>query len=170
MISLESIQTLLRYSDWANQQVLRCAAPLTAEQLDRPFPIGRGSLRSTLAHIVAAEHVWLQRWMGRGETPWPREDTPTSPAAFGDALRQTWKQRDAFLAKLGDADLRRCGVYRDSKGSLFNATLGDMLLQGCIHSTHHRAQVVNMLRQLEAETPELDYMMWVRRPATSPCV
>jgi hypothetical protein len=38
--------------------------------------------------------------------------------------------------------------YRDSKGSLFKATLNDMLIQNVMHSTHHRAQIVNAIRRV----------------------
>jgi uncharacterized protein YciI len=56
-------------------------------------------------------------------------------------------------------------VYRDSKGSLFQATLGDMLMQGVMHTKHHQAQAVNALKRLGAAWPELDYMYRVRKPA-----
>jgi uncharacterized damage-inducible protein DinB len=39
-----------------------------------------------------------------------------------------------------------------------------MLLQGALHSKHHQAQAVNILRRLGAAWPELDYMMHVRKP------
>ena len=41
---------------------------------------------------------------------------------------------------------------------------GDMILQGLVHSIHHRAQAVNMLRQLGLGPPEVDYMTSVRLP------
>ncbi len=53
MIDLTTIKTLLRYSDWANEQLARAAAGTTLELLDKVFDIGRGSLRKTLLHILA---------------------------------------------------------------------------------------------------------------------
>ena len=73
--------------------------------------------------------------------------------------------RDAYLARLRDADLADGVVYRDSKGSIFQASRGDMLVQMFVNSTHHRAQAANMLRQLGAGLVELDYMMSLRKPA-----
>ncbi len=168
MMNLESIRTFLRYNDWADGQLLAVAAPLVDEQLDRPFEMGRGTLRKTLLHIVDGEHVWVQRWKGQTETLWPNEDEPVSAAALRERLGATHKDRDAFVPALKERDLSRWVTYRDSKGSLFTASLGDMMLQMCIHSTHHRAQAVNMLRRLGAQAPELDYMYWVRRPAAEP--
>lgn len=165
MIDLGTVQALLQYSDWANGRVLDCSRGLADDALDRPFDIGMGSLRRTLLHIWAGEHVWLRRWKGLVETPWPSEVERIGMADLADRFRQTWAERAAFLTTLSNADLPRVQVYRDSKGSLFRSSLGDMLLQGCIHSTHHRAQAANLLRRLEAESPELDYMMWLRQPA-----
>jgi uncharacterized damage-inducible protein DinB len=65
---------------------------------------------------------------------------------------------------LTEKELGQMIAYRDSKGSLFAATLSDMLLQGILHSVHHRAQAVNMVRRLGGAALEMDYMTFVRRP------
>lgn len=164
-IDLASLRPLLLYSDWANGQVLRAAAGLDDGQLDRAMEIGRGSFRRTLLHLYAGEHVWLQRWQGKGETPWPDESEAASVVTLAERFGRTRGERDTFLKLLTPADTQRRLSYRDSRGGLFAATLGDMLLQAVIHSIHHRAQLVNMLRRLGIAAPELDYIMWVRRPA-----
>ena len=165
MMNLESIQTLLRYNDWANGHLLQTAGPLAAELLDRAFEMGRVTLRKTLLHIAVAEHVWVQRWKAKIEGPWPNEDEPVGVAAIRERLGATQKDRNGFLGTLTDPDLSRIVAYRDSFGSLYTAALGDMLLQLCTHSAHHRAQAVNMLRNVGAGVVELDYMYWVRKPA-----
>ena len=167
MVVLDTVHAFLKYSDWATQQVLRCSFPLGAEQLDRPFKMGMGTFRRTLLHIYHGEHVWLKRW--KSETiAWPPEDESVTLTALAEGFRKTWQERDAFLESLSDAELDRSVVYVDSSGGYFQTKLGHMLIEGCLHSTHHRAQAVNMLRQLGAETPELDYIMWIRRPTTRP--
>ena len=165
MTDVSAVRAILRYSDWANSQILRAAARLTDEQLDRPFDTGLGSLRRTLIHIWAGESVWLARWQGMTETAWPDELEPLSIVTLAERLGQHYAQRDVFLARQSPGDLQRLIVYRDSKGGLFSAPLADMMLQMGLHSTHHRAQAVNLLRRVGASPPELDYMMWVRKPA-----
>ena len=54
--------------------------------------------------------------------------------------------------------------YRDSKGSLYQTTLQNMLLEMIVHATHHRAQAINALRRVGAAVPEVDYMQQVREP------
>lgn len=164
MIDLPTVRTILRYGDWANEQSVHACSNLPDEQLDRVFDIGRGTLRKTLLHILAGESVWLRRWQGDCETLWPSEDEPASPATIEGRFTETIRNRDLFLATIDAGRLTRAVVYRDSKGSLFSASLGDMMLQMCLHSTHHRAQAVNILRRLDVSPPEVDYMMWVRKP------
>ncbi len=159
------MRALLRYGDWANEQVVGASAELRNEQLDREFDIGRGSLRRTLLHILAGETVWVRRWQGDCETPWPNEEEQVAPETIGARFAEAIRSRSLLLSTVDPEKLNRPIVYRDSKGSLFSASLGDMMLQMCLHSTHHRSQAVNMLRRLGATAPELDYMMWVRRPA-----
>jgi uncharacterized damage-inducible protein DinB len=160
-----TIAALFRHNDRANDIVLEAAAPLSDAQLDRAFDMGRGSLRKTMIHIWAGESVWLQRWQGRVETPWPDENEHASAKTLADRFATLRTGRDQFLANLTPAAMAKAQKYRDSKGSLFNTTLGDMVLQMFVHSTHHRAQAVNMLRHLGVSHPQVDYMMLVRQPA-----
>ncbi len=165
MGDLTTIKKLLGYSDWANGQLALAASNLSPESLDKTFDIGLGTMRRILLHILAGETVWLQRWQGRRDTPWPNEDDLVPPATIQARFAEVSAQRDRFLAGLKPEETSRAIVYRDSKGSLFSATLGDMMIQMSTHSTHHRAQAVNVFRRLGALPPELDYMMWVRKQA-----
>jgi uncharacterized damage-inducible protein DinB len=170
MITLNTLRELFRYCDWADTKVLDAAATRDAAALDRKFEMGMGSLRRTLLHIHNGEHVWLQRW--KRETPaWPSEDGPVDVAALRERFQRTWHERDAFVATLGDADLLREQKYRDSKGNVYLAALGDMLVQMCNHSHHHRAQALNMLRHTGADLPKpgLDYIfMRLANPSDPP--
>jgi uncharacterized damage-inducible protein DinB len=166
--TINSVRCWLSYSDWANGVILSAARPMTDAQLDTPFEMGRGCFRKTLLHLWAGESVWVSRWQGKVETPWPDEEQRVSVEAIAARFEPVYAARNIFLATQQDADLSRDVIYRDSKGSLFQARLGDMMTQMLVHSTHHRAQLVNMLRRLGVDPPpELDYMMWRRRPIAS---
>lgn len=164
MFDLVSLRSIFSYSDWANSRLLDAAAGLRDAQLDQPFPIGPGSLRRTLIHICVGENVWLKRWQGQRETRWPSEDVKLSVQDVRRELEGANRERERFMSGLSATRLQEPLVYRDSKGSLFRAPLGQMMFQAANHSIHHRAQAVNLLRQLGAGLVELDYMMWVRQP------
>lgn len=167
MTTLALLRQLLDYSDWANAQVLSAAARLSDEQLDRPLEIGPdpGTLRRVLMHTWAGEDMWLRRWQGEIEAKWPAESERLSVAQLRDRFEATRARRGPFIAGLEDAAVVRVQEYRDSRGSLFKAALADMLLQGIVHSVHHRAQATNAIRRLGGAAPEMDYMMHIRQPA-----
>lgn len=164
-MNLDSFKEYFSYSDWANTRLCEVAGNLSNEALDQPFDIGLGSLRRTLTHIWAGEHVWTLRWQGRSETPWPIETAPVAPATLLQRYAEVRARRDAFVAELSPEKLRDEVVYRDSKGSLFHATLNEMILQLMVHSIHHRAQAANLIRRLGGTVDDMDYMYHVRLPA-----
>lgn len=163
-MDLDTFKALFRYSDWANLRVLGCAAELSNEQLDRQLEIGSGTLRKTLLHLYNGEFVWRQRWQTEDAVPWPSEDEPAAIPALTDRFKTNFAARDGFLATVTALALTQIRKYRDSRGTWYEAPLGDMLMQAGVHSIHHRAQIVNMLRRLGGEAPELDYMYWRRHP------
>jgi uncharacterized damage-inducible protein DinB len=165
MFNPDSLRDILRYNDWANDRLLHAAVEFSDTQLDQPFDVGLGSLRRILTHLYTGEHVWLQRWQGKQETPWPDEKEKVSIADLSKRFAQVRSEREAFISKLSDAALANEVTYRDSKGSLFKATLSDMLNQGIFHSAHHRAQLANLIRRTNGTIVDLDYMYWARKPA-----
>ncbi len=166
MDGLTTIRRLIEYSDWANAHVLSAAAGLTDEQLDRPLQIGpgAGSLRRVLTHTWAGEDMWLRRWRGETEAKWPDESERLSVEQLAGRFDRTQQERQKFLGSLDPASTECVQAYRDSRGSLFRAVLHDMLLQGIVHSIHHRAQATNAIRRLGGNAPEMDYMMRIRQP------
>ena len=162
MTGINPIRTLFDYSDRANDQIIEASEALNDDQLDRRFKMGRGTLRKTLKHILAGEHVWLLRWNGQADAPWLDEEVATPVTGIARDLRQTSKERSKFLDTINEGDASPPMSYLDTVSGYFTASLGDMILQGLVHSIHHRAQAVNMLRQLGVEPPEVDYMMSVR--------
>src|SRR3954463_949396 len=51
---------LLEHNNWANSQVIQACAALSDEQLDaEPQSTTLGSIRQTLAHLVASQHGYL---------------------------------------------------------------------------------------------------------------
>jgi len=159
---LPTIRRLLGHGDWANAALLSAAESLTDAQLDTDHQLGPGSLRKILQHIAIAERVWVARSRGEAETPWPKE----APQTIGEIRRydgQTRIERAEFLGGIGDdAFLDRIQPYRDSRGTLYKAALGDMLLQLVHHSIHHRAQAVNALKRLGQPLVEVDFMYQAR--------
>lgn len=164
MSEVEALRQMFAYSDERTRALLAAAGPVDAAGLDRPFEMGFGSLRRTLEHIEHGDRAWLGRWRGEVETAWPKFDSEASPSQIEARLAIVSQDRDAFLATLTNEALDERQTYRDSRGTLYHATLRQMLYQALIHATHHRAQATNMLRQITGTGLEMDYMVTVRQP------
>ena len=163
----ESVRTHYAYADWARGRVHATAAELSDESLDRTFEIGMGSVRATLLHIRTAEQWWFENWtLGPGRL-FPPSDTRLPVAELTALFDETRTARDRFLDGLTDADLLRPTTATPRPGVHRTFPLGVTMLQLCCHGTHHRAQVLNMFRQLGAPVPALDYISMLReqRPA-----
>lgn len=165
MLDLQTLRTLLTYTDWSTTRLLECATPVSDEHLDTDLHIGPGTLRRILLHTYNGELIWLKRCQGTIENPWPGESEKVSIADLATRFRANTAARNTWLSTLDPTTLARTQTYRDSKGTLYQAPLGDMLLQTAMHTKHHQAQAVNALKRLGAQWPELDYMYRVRQPA-----
>lgn len=165
MSPLDPFRELFRYGDAMNDQLFNVAETLDVAMLDQKLDIGLGSVRAILRHIAAGEETWLRRWQKDVESPWVESSLPSDLVQVHARLVAVRPTRDAFLDSLTPASLFAEQIYRDSKGSMFKATLQEMLIQGVLHSHHHRAQVVNAIRRVGGPTIEVDYMYSVRKPA-----
>lgn len=166
-VPLDLFVAWARYSDQALAEILTAADPLDDAALDQRFDIGLRTLRRTLIHIIGGESVWLARIAGAADTPWPDQRAPLSVDQLRTQARANAQQRDTRLAALVPDHLATRQTYRDSTGARFTATLAEMWSQFFIHSIHHRAQAVNILRQLGHPAADMDYMIHVRQPATT---
>jgi uncharacterized damage-inducible protein DinB len=167
------VATLLElscYCRWANEQILSRAAALPAARLAQSFDMGVASLDRTMQHVHHGESTWLERCRGNNEARWPSFEAAPDPAGLAERLRSTAAEREGYLRSLDESALQVVLTYRDSRGCHFQASRFDMVLQQLVHSAHHRAQALNMLRQLGAELPDpgLDYIFMRRANPNDP--
>lgn len=165
MTRMDEIRDLYAYNRWANRRTLDAAERLTPEELSRDLGSSFPSVRETLAHVLAAEWIWLERW--RGSSP------PGLPEAWDlsrlEAVRARWSEVETdqrtFVEGLDEAALDRVIAYRNTAGTEFENPLGQLLRHVVNHSTYHRGQVVTLLRQLGAEAVATDYVVYLRERA-----
>lgn len=160
---IDEIRELYAYDRWANRLILDAASELGADELERDLGSSFSSVRETLAHILAAEWVWLERWRGRSP-----EAVPDSwNLGTLDELLTKWAEVEddqaVLLSEMSEADLLRRVAYRNTKGEPFEQPMWQMLRHVVNHSTYHRGQVVTMLRQLGADAPSTDLILFYRR-------
>ena len=147
---------LLEYHNWATNRILDFAADLSDESLDRDFKMGPGSIRKTLLHLYDAERWWPEIW-ANGSTPFPKSPEDTSIAT----LRQQWgdvlQKRRELLTNMKPDEAQRI-VAVQFGGPPINFRIGVSINQLAVHGTHHRAQLINMLRHVDAPWKNIDLL------------
>ena len=109
-----------------------------------------------------AELVWLERFKGLPNPP--RIDE----SEFADivALRDRWtiveEHRRAWFEGLTPEAAASVVHYKTMEGGAFSAPLWQIMQHQVNHSTYHRGQVMNFMRQLGARTVATDMALWDR--------
>ncbi len=159
---LKEIQELYEYNRWANHRILEAASKLSADSFNKDLRNSFPSIRDTLAHILAAEWIWLTRWKGASPTGMPDSWDLTTH----ETLRKQWleveRDQTAFVSGLTNGSLKSVINYRNTAGQPFANPLWQMMRHVVNHSTYHRGQVITMLRQLDADTVATDLILFFR--------
>jgi uncharacterized damage-inducible protein DinB len=131
------VRRLFTYDDWANrEEVSRLRA-----MAEPPVPAVR-----ILAHIAAAQRLWIVRMLG-GEPPpvWPEWNLDRCAAEVA-ALRGAWREA------LPRIDRTASITYVNSLGEQWNSRNDDVLMHVILHGAYHRGQIAIIIRDA-GETP-----------------
>ena len=160
-MNLNDIRRLFDYTDYANGLALDAAEKLDEERRRYDFKNSHGSIHGALVHMAGAEWVWLERW--KGVSP-PRIWTADDFTGL-EALRSRWRQveseRRELLERLTEEELLQDLSYTNLKGQPFTLPLVEQMQHVVNHSTHHRGQVVGMIRQLGLQPPGVDLINYL---------
>lgn len=148
LMNARSARTLFTYNRWANRLLLDAARELPAEELQRDLRGSFESILGTLRHLLWGERSWLRFWTENGFGP------NLAPSDYPDlsAIVASWSaleaEQDAFARALTDERLAADFPVQEN-----DYVLGELIQHALNHSTHHRGQVVLMLRQLGHTPP-----------------
>lgn len=156
-------QELFDYNFWANRSVWECIIALDKELFGKPLPHNRPSLREQCIHILGVESWWTH-FLATGELEFVDEE----PLKSLDDVRAAWDQvelkvRD-YLAHMTAAELTRTvrpSFWKDP----WSVQAWQGLMQVLNHSTDHRAQLLDTIRELGGATVEQDYLSYLHERA-----
>ena len=140
------LQILLSHDRWATAQLLDTCDKLTPDQFHHRFDIGPGSLHDTVTHIAGAMRAWTET-LG-GQDPRPRLETDgqrRTPGQLRSLFEEAWRE---FAAEARRRPLQEMVTRRTRDGKILQINRSAVLTQVTTHGMHHRAQCLNMLRQL----------------------
>lgn len=166
-MNLADIKRLFDYTEWANALAMDAANHLSDEELRRDFGISHKSVFGTLLHMAGAEWIWLERWNGRSpskDEAWPQWSMESCPSLAD--LKQRWadvaENRRQYLSRLDDSNLDKVLAFTLLSGTSDSMPLGHQMQHVVNHATHHRGQVVGMIRQLGSAPPSTDLIFYLR--------
>ena len=161
-MTLDEIRDLYAYSVWANARTFDAVAALPAGVAEAPVVSSFPSIRATLAHLVASEWVWLQRWQGHSPSAAPDWASKADLAQLRRELSAVEADRGAYLSRLTAIDLTRILSYRSLARKPHADPLAGILRHVVNHSTYHRGQVTTLLRQAGHPAPDTDLVIFLR--------
>jgi uncharacterized damage-inducible protein DinB len=148
---LETLIRLMKFDDWANQETLASlramsAAPSRAVKL--------------LAHIVAAQWLWLERMKGMPQSlpVWPEWALEEVEAQL-PLLKREWK---VFLGEKKSPELALRFQYTNTKGEHFSSTIADTVMHVAMHGVYHRGQIALQVRDNGGEPAYTDFIQAAR--------
>ena len=144
------LEKLFEHNNWANLQIIQACSALSEEQLDaEPQSATKGSIRSTLSHLVTSQRGYLAL------LTLPVEARPNTPLAFGEL------QESARISGEGLLALAR-GEWSEPVKPQLQTTDGyyvepwAVMVQIINHATEHREQIKSMLSSLGVTPPDID--------------
>jgi len=159
MVKIQPIMDMYSHMRWADAEVWRAVVA------HRPA-FDDAKLKELLEHIHIVQRAFLMVWRGEDITEnMPRFDDLASllewaKPCYGEALEHIEAIGDEGLSKpvkLPWAEMIENQIGRKPEGT----TTGETALQVAMHSAHHRGQVNTRLRELGAEPPTVDYIVWL---------
>ena len=164
-MQIDAIRELYDYNHWANQRVLSAMTPLTDDMFTRNMGNSFVSLRDTLAHILGAEWIWLERWRGRS----PKALLSASDFPTLQALQRRWAavrlDQNQYIQTLVPDRLNDDVSYTNTRGERYSYALWRQMLHVINHSSYHRGQVTTLLRQMGAEPAGTDLLVYYDQAA-----
>lgn len=145
-----TLERLFRHLAWADRRFLEAIDPADP----RLEPAAK-----LMAHIVAAEHIWLGRARSRdlGDfKPW-QELSPEECAELADRNAHGFLE---LAMTTTEPDLEKVIAYRTTRGDAMRTPLGDILLHVALHGAYHRGQIAALLRREDLAAPMTDFVLF----------
>ena len=141
------VELLLTHNRWAMRNIIEACAALTEEQFHQAFEMGPGSLHDTITHMLGAMRGWGDMLANREQRPRLEEGGKRTPAQLLDLLDEIADDMEVSA----DTHPTDEEVSGSRGGRTFTFTRGGVLTHVTTHGMHHRAQCLNMLRQLAVD-------------------
>jgi uncharacterized damage-inducible protein DinB len=166
MSSFLQLQTLTRYTAWANDLLFQALSELPESELVAERQIIFGNILRTLNHVYVMDVVWKAHLEG-GSHGFSTRSPDTSPP-FAE-LRHAQKNIDAWFVRYAQSLVESASAeivnFTFIGGGTGSMSRGDILLHVVNHTTYHRGHVASMVYQIPAYPPTTDLPVFLRDSA-----
>jgi uncharacterized damage-inducible protein DinB len=140
------------YDGWANQETLAAIRAARGENA-RSLQL--------MAHILAAERVWLERLrqVPQSVPVWPEADLERCQAE-AEKLDHEWHE---YLELATAGDISQTISYKNTKGEPWTSAIIDVLTHVVVHSAYHRGQIASHMRSIGQTPASTDFIHGVRQ-------
>jgi uncharacterized damage-inducible protein DinB len=147
-----TITELIRYNNWANQQVLAACQKLSQDQLAATMLGAYGSLRDTMEHIIRAEAYYVGLLTGnRPQPPFQWEAKP-GLAQMSEYATQVGNALVDAINHVRPTDR----VSQEWQGKQVHYQALALFIQIINHGIEHRTNITTILNQGQVTPPDVD--------------
>ncbi len=147
-----TLAELIRYNNWANQQVLAACEQLSEEQLESTLPGSYGTIRETLEHLIRSEAFYVSILTGQRPLPPFQWDAKPTLAEMREYAVQVGEALVDAIQRLRPNDL----VYEEEEGQKFHYQAVVVFIQIINHGVEHRTNITSILSTGQQTAPEVD--------------
>jgi uncharacterized damage-inducible protein DinB len=155
---LDHNRRMARNNLWSNDRLYRAVLQLKPGEFEAERTSFFPSIKETLNHILAVDHLYLDFLEEGGVGAAAHDDFVPIDEPQGLLAAQAASDRRliAFCDHLSADDLDRSVVTDRREDGKIPERIGDLLAHLFIHDIHHRGQVHAMLSGTSVKPPQLD--------------
>ena len=121
------------------------------------------AILALLHHVLVANRFWFLTFVGEPFVADTELRAPASLDALIVAFTALQDREEQWVRGFSEPDLHRVLETPHIPGG--RCTVAQGLMQVCLHSHGHRAQIAKMLRAMGTTPPMTDFILWVTRPS-----
>jgi uncharacterized damage-inducible protein DinB len=146
-MDLTYFKTLSQYNIWANNLVISWLHKISEAEWSKNLGGSMPSIEATVTHIAGAEKVWFERLTGT-INPFLTSYFKGNKAEAIAIWQEASQNLSTFLDELPEFSLTDYFDFKNIAGDKFTSKKFEAIAHVFNHSTYHRGQIINYLRQI----------------------
>jgi uncharacterized damage-inducible protein DinB len=138
---------LAQYNIWANQKMTDWLSQINEVQWSQKLIGSFESIEATAIHTAGAEKIWFERLINQAH-PFLTQTFTGNKNDFIEIWKNASENLKNYISETSEEDLMETFAYKNLKGEDFSRVKYQAIAHVFNHSTYHRGQLVNYLRQV----------------------